>query len=1145
MSSLPEIAVVIPCYDLGDTVEAAVDSVLAQSRAAAEIVVVDDGSTDVWTRQVLARLERPRTRVVRIPHGGVAVARNHGVGLTRAPYVVLLDADDVLGERYLAPLAGRLDTDPGVAFVSCAVQAFEGGRYRWTPPATTVLETLTHGSVHVSSMFRRSLWDAVGGFDPGLPAYEDLDFWLRALRLGFRGETIEGPLLYYRVRVDSRYRKGIEAATYRQAMQRILERQREVLDTHGLEVLAEKESFLCDVRAYQQGLRRQREALRAELVQIDGEIPAARAAAIDAAAGAARGTPAWAESPLKRAIEAFLDERRWLVRGRVVVVADRAWALESLAVPRWDEGAAGAAEVRRPLDTATALARAAADCLVVLLLTSARSSGATLAPLLAGLAPGGTLLVVAAAGERARVAEDAHEPDLAAAAMAAALAEVLPLDAFAVEARDGGLVTACARRPGGAGLPRLRFSRRPAPLPPAPGGLVLAYHRVAALSPDTHRLCVSPSRFREHMRYLREHCTPLPLLELVLAARAGALPPRAVAVTFDDGYLDALTTAAPILVAERVPATFFVTTEQPAEPHEAWHDTVERILLGDADLPPRLALPAPGGPLSLDVRSPAQRRQALMTLHGVLLAASVAERASLLAGLARWSGRSWPPRPERRLLLADEIVALSRIAGCEIGSHSAHHLLLPRHDAAIQRAELLGAKEALEALLDRAIVAFAYPFGEHTEALAELVRRTPHLVATTVEPGLVTAATDAMRVPRLEVADGDAATLAASLARAYGGEAARSAAGMSTMAAAPAVGAVATDPRDRAWEDNDRAARHEYAHGAIRLSARPQFLIIDPSSRCNARCVMCPVSFRAPGDRGVDLARAIFDKIAPLIATASQVNLFSTGEPTIAKDIEHFVTQTKRLANGRTVVWLSTNGKRLPPSLLEPLVAPRMGLQFSVDGGTKEVFEPIRRGIGFEELRASLALAQRRRGALRYPMLSFSCTISKRNVHDLANIFRLAQEYGVDYVSFYEEDPEVPEEEAFALDASDRPTFEAQRAAIEAAGIRYSNGLTFRGADGLRAAVPERPASPPALHCRAPWSVLHVRADGIVRTCCTLRTAMGDLSRQSVDEVWNGPQYVELRRAFVQQSGIPGTCYRCTDPLRTWTPDPATAPTAV
>jgi hypothetical protein len=54
---------------------------------------------------------------------------------------------------------------------------------------------------------------------------------------------------------------------------------------------------------------------------------------------------------------------------------------------------------------------------------------------------------------------------------------------------------------------------------------------------------------------------------------------------------------------------------------------------------------------------------------------------------------------------------------------------------------------------------------------------------------------------------------------------------------------------------------------------------------------------------------------------------------------------------------------------------------------------------------------------------------------------------------------------------------------------------------------------------------------------------MGDLSRQSFEEVWNGAEYVKLRRAFATQSGIPGTCYRCTDPLRTWTPD-TTAPPA-
>jgi len=45
---------------------------------------------------------------------------------------------------------------------------------------------------------------------------------------------------------------------------------------------------------------------------------------------------------------------------------------------------------------------------------------------------------------------------------------------------------------------------------------------------------------------------------------------------------------------------------------------------------------------------------------------------------------------------------------------------------------------------------------------------------------------------------------------------------------------------------------------------------------------------------------------------------------------------------------------------------------------------------------------------------------------------------------------------------------------------------------------------------------------------------MGDLRHQTFEDVWNGAEYVRLRRAFVTQEGIPGTCYRCTDPLRTW-----------
>src|SRR5262249_55211976 len=166
-----------------------------------------------------------------------------------------------------------------------------------------------------------------------------------------------------------------------------------------------------------------------------------------------------------------------------------------------------------------------------------------------------------------------------------------------------------------------------------------------------------------------------------------------------------------------------------------------------------------------------------------------------------------------------------------------------------------------------------------------------------------------------------------------------------------------------------------------------------------------------------------------------------------------------------------------------------------------------------------------RRGAGAFPMLSFSSTMSKQNLADLVNIFALAKRYGVDQVIFYDEDPEAPERAPYVLDESDRPTFEAQRAAIDAAGVRYFNGLHF----GARP-----PAPVGALRCRAPWNVFYLRADGGVRTCCTLRESMGDLTGRTLEEVWNGEAFVQLRRAFVEQRGIPAACFGCTDPLRTW-----------
>ncbi|MFH1131086.1 MAG: radical SAM protein [Pseudomonadota bacterium] len=335
------------------------------------------------------------------------------------------------------------------------------------------------------------------------------------------------------------------------------------------------------------------------------------------------------------------------------------------------------------------------------------------------------------------------------------------------------------------------------------------------------------------------------------------------------------------------------------------------------------------------------------------------------------------------------------------------------------------------------------------------------------------------------------------------------------------------------WVFNGVLSREELSAQKIHLTSRPQFLIVDPTSRCNARCVMCYQSFHALDNPGSDLPLAVFKKIAPLISTASHINLFSTGEPSLAKEIEYVLKETQHRASLQAEIWTSTNGKNVTEAMLCYLIRPQMGLQFSVDGGTKEVFENIRRGISFEELCSTLKRVNQRKGNSHFPRLSFSSCISKRNIHDLRNIFRLAQKYHVEQVIFYEEDPEVPEENDYILDEDDRNVFLEQLPTIEETKISYQNGLTFQGS--RRFSTQAEPVKHQGqLSCLAPWKVFHLRADGTVRVCCTLRQVMGNLSYSTFDEVWNGAEYVKLRHAFVSQENIPSTCCNCSDPLRTW-----------
>jgi peptidoglycan/xylan/chitin deacetylase (PgdA/CDA1 family) len=280
---------------------------------------------------------------------------------------------------------------------------------------------------------------------------------------------------------------------------------------------------------------------------------------------------------------------------------------------------------------------------------------------------------------------------------------------------------------------------------------ILAYHRVAELTPDSHALCTPPDSFRRQMTYLREHFCPMRLDELVRAAAADCIPPGAVAVTLDDGYLDALQVAAPILTELAVPATCFVNTDRLDEEHERFWDVLERVFLGDVQVPPVLNLSAGGHDVQMPTATAGERADALDALNRMAWPLTAAGRAEITGAVVKWSGVSRPPRATHRVMTVDDIRDFASRPGLSIGAHSVHHLALSTQSAETKRQELLDDKRTLEGVLNRAVNLFAYPYGDYDAETIGVVRDCGFHAAFTVDSGRFSAGTNRFLIPRFEV----------------------------------------------------------------------------------------------------------------------------------------------------------------------------------------------------------------------------------------------------------------------------------------------------------------------------------------------------------------------------------------------------------
>jgi glycosyltransferase involved in cell wall biosynthesis len=243
VGSHAKVSVIIPCFNLGEHLEEAVDSVLAQSCRDVEILVVDDGSTDPRTVELLAGFERPRTRLYRTENRGLPAARNFLIEHAGGEYLCALDADDKLHPSFLEKASAILDRDPSISFVSNWLEAFDDEQWLWKQERCDLPALLAEDTVMTAALVRREAVVEVGGYDEGMPAPgdEDWDLWIRLVEAGHRGTVIPEVLFFYRRRAGSMSTDCVSGETHLGLVRYLLDKHRQSYRTHLLDVLMWKE----------------------------------------------------------------------------------------------------------------------------------------------------------------------------------------------------------------------------------------------------------------------------------------------------------------------------------------------------------------------------------------------------------------------------------------------------------------------------------------------------------------------------------------------------------------------------------------------------------------------------------------------------------------------------------------------------------------------------------------------------------------------------------------------------------------------------------------------------------------------------------------------------------------------------------------
>jgi len=317
----------------------------------------------------------------------------------------------------------------------------------------------------------------------------------------------------------------------------------------------------------------------------------------------------------------------------------------------------------------------------------------------------------------------------------------------------------------------------------------------------------------------------------------------------------------------------------------------------------------------------------------------------------------------------------------------------------------------------------------------------------------------------------------------------------------------------------------------------PVCLYLETTNRCNLLCETCPRTFKDL-EPPADMSWELFTRIVDQFPNIARVVLHGVGEPMMVRDLARMI---RYLKDRGTYVLFNTNGTLLTLRKGRELIDAGLDeLRVSLDAAEPSTFKIVRGLDMFDRIIANVRAFTdlQRELAIFAPRVSLWLTGLKETVSQLPAFVKLASDIGVSEV-YLQRLVYFPEGQSMARAESslfERLTGEEARLIRQAEDLAEALGIKFNasGATEPETSLKRKDVHRPWSLCRRPWTLMYFTAHGRALPCCIAPFSMrgydsftlGDAKEQSLQEIWNGKRYQELRRTLMSDKPQPA-CANC------------------